>query len=103
MVKPQLLKKYNLDPIYRFMTNANRQTERQTHKVITCQVFTRCQQKIQYSINLVTTVIVLVICPYKLMHLARWVLSASSLHGGKKELLIIVRHFVGQQMSDIIV
>ena len=61
------------------------------------------QQKIQYSIILVTTVKLLVICPYKFMHLARWVLSVSSLLGGKKELLIIVRHFVGQQTSDIIV
>ena len=77
--------------------------ERGKHKVITCQVFTRCQQKIQYSIILLTTVKLLVICPHKLMHLARWVLSASSLHGGKKELLLIVRHFVGQQTSDIIV
>ena len=42
-------------------------------------------------------------CPYKLMHLARCVLSTSSLHGGKRELLIIVYHFVGQQTSDIIV
>ena len=84
------------------MTNAYRQTERQTHKVITCQVFS-IQQKIQYCIILVTTVKMLLICPYKLMHLARWVLSASSLHGGKKELLIIVRQFVGQQTSDIIV
>ena len=61
------------------------------------------QQKIQYSIILVTTVKLLVICPYKLLHLVRGVLSASSLHGGKKELLIIVRHFVGQQTGDIIV
>ena len=31
------------------------------------------------------------------------VLSASFLHGEKKELLIFVRHFVGQQTSEIIV
>ena len=31
------------------------------------------------------------------------VLSASSVHGGKKELLIFVSYFVGQQTSQIIV
>ena len=77
--------------------------QRGKHTKLSLANFTGCQQKIQYSIILVTTVKLLVICPYKLMHLARWVLSASSLHGGKKDLLIIVRHFVGQQTSDIIV
>ena len=67
----------------------------QRYEVITYQVFTRCQQSAKNSIKChfgnLATVKLLLICIYRLMH------CACSLHGGKKELLVFVCHFVGQE------
>ena len=51
MVKPHLVEKYNLESNVQAMTNVDRQTARQTHKVITYQEFNRCQQSAENSIK----------------------------------------------------
>ena len=82
------------------MTNAHGQIERQTHKVITYHDFIKCQESAENSIK------------YHFGHMLIQVnalckmgavLSASSLHRGKKELLIFVHNFLGQQTSETIV
>ena len=44
MVKPHLVEKYDLDPMYRLREMAHRQTVRQKQKVITYLDFNGCQQ-----------------------------------------------------------